>query len=297
MHSLGSHWAILSKPSVSLIPNIPEEIRELNRDPAQSLIIYKLDLSRPIQGTSKTNTHGEDGAGWYLNGLGKTVFIKPEIDSPYDSCKSITTAEREALFYIVASEYFNLERYVPVTSVILDSTTDRKMSVMEKFDGFHFYSKKPNQHGVKAIKTLGNSGVLEKLAIMDIALGNCDRNKLNYMLNESGEIGLIDNSFLFNFKDEIIPAYILDYSIIKGQDLKNILIQQSTIDWISELDIFKFKELLEELGVDEINSAESTKRLLSMQTAVLTSKLDLGSVIFSHFNFLNPVEPNAEENI
>lgn len=297
IHSLGSHWAILSKPSVSLVPNIPEEIKELNRSPAQSLILYKLDLSRPIQGTAKTNTHGEEGAGWYINGLGKTVYIKPEIDSNYDEYKAISTAEREALFYVAASEFFNLDRYVPTTAVIFDSKTERKMSVMEKFDGFHFYVKKPNQAGVKAIKTLGNSGVLEKLAIMDISLGNCDRNKLNYMLNESGEIGLIDNSFLFNFKDEIIPAYILDYSIIKGQNLKNILIQQSTIDWICGLDVFAFKDFLESLGVDEVTAGECTKRLLSIQTAVLTSHFDLGSIIFSHFNFLNPVVPNAEENI
>lgn len=295
MHSLGRQWAILSRPTVTLKPNVPEEIKELNQLPEQSMVVYKLDLSKPLK---SSDSHSNEGAGWFLNGFGKKVYLKPEIESIHDECKSITTAEREALFYVVAKSFFNVGEYVPVTAVVANMKTDKYMSAMEEFEGEHFYSSKPSNDCYIVLQKMGNSGVLEKLAIMDFVMGNCDRTHINYMLSPKNEsIGLIDNAFIFNFKDEIVPSYVLDFVKHSGKKINDIAIQQSTIDWVGKLDVFSLKEQLVSLGATEDDANKCSARLLSIQTEVLSGTNKLLSILLAHKNFLNPVQPNAEDNI
>jgi hypothetical protein len=292
--TLGSHWAIITHPKLSSKPNLPEDVKDLNRLPAQTLLLYHLDLNNKI--VTKTSTHGDDGAGWYLNGMSKHVFAKPEIESVHDDVKNLSTAQREVIFYLASEEFFGLGRSVPVTALVKNTKTEKLMSVIEKFDGSHFFSSRPDATGVRTVKQAGNSGILEKMAIMDVIMGNCDRTKLNYMVNGE-QVALIDNSFIFNFRDEIIPAYILDYAHLIGRKLSEILLKQETIDWLGSLDAFKLKEYLESLGVPEEFATESSKRLLSMQSCLFKTKLDLNSILMSHFSFVNPVKPNEEANI
>lgn len=300
----GINWVVVQKPQVDNAQiNIDGRKHGdplFNRDLSQHVLLDGIDLNNPSFKkvlntlTSDCIDKNSDHFGWFHNKIGMKVLVKPEIKSSYDNVGDFSTSQREVLFKNLASDFFKLGEYVPNVAFFKHPETKKGHSAMELVpESWHFSNDRKT---IKILKEKANSGVLEKLAIMDHIMGNSDRvSHLNYLLSlNSPNIHLIDNSLIFNFNDKMIPSYIHDQMRTDPLYLDKH-IKDDTANWIQTMDVFEFKHQMDSHGVPIELSAESIKRLLSVQNAVLLGNRKLKDLLFAHNRINNQVTPNEGE--
>ena len=151
----------------------------------------------------------------------------------YDN--EFTTAHRESIFWVAARDVFNLSEFIPETTTF--KTENTVWSAMRWVDGDPY-----NQ--VCQLEKYGHSDVLFRLAIMDIILGNSDRNPTNIVISDKGKLRLIDNSMSFDYEGVVkkrVPAYAIH--------LTNRSVPTSVLSWIRCLDSENLEGLLRMAGV------------------------------------------------
>lgn len=299
--SENSHFKILEHPQKLDVPNYvhgdKHSDKELNLFQHQKELIHGIDLaSEPLaqtnpHGASETEGKRRGNIGWYMSANGTKGYVKPSVsglgrdaldkkDPTY-----IPTAKRSVIFHNLANTFFGLGKHVPTTAIFNHPSDGHEHSVMAIVpNAKHIKSHSPGDSSVRNLVQAGDNGDLDKLAIMDSVMGSSDRNRFNYMLTDKNpNIHLIDNDLIFDHENDVgLPSYLTDYHHVKGKNVDQLELHPEAAKWLVNLDPFQLKQQLDRSKVDPKYSEGSIKKLLAMQTSLLSGNKNLSGVLFAH---------------
>lgn len=296
----GAHFKVSKKPEALDVPNQIDANKHtdlnLTNSHEQKELVHGIDLSKePIAkpyASTEARSKGDMAYGWYRSAHGKLAHVKPSIVyeqedlNPKDK-NYLSTSRREVIFHNIAKKYFGLGEHVPTTTLFKHPDTGLEHSAMEVVpEATHIQSKSPAHEGRDILVKEGDSGNLDKLAVMDYVMGNSDRKRFNYMVSpKTNKTHLIDNALTFNFGDKHIPQYLTDYHNFKGQDIDKTQMHPDTVQWLRSLDPFELGAELTAQGVSQDLATESVSRLMSMQSHAILGNTKKQDILFAHSRF------------
>lgn len=303
----GSHFRVVQPPEELKIPNYVHGDKHtdigLTESHEQKELVHGIDMaSEPLH---QTHPHGATEArtkgiiGWFRGSSGKMGYIKPAITTltrdplKEGSKEYISTARRETVFHNVAKNFFGLGEHVPTTTTFKHPQSGHEHSVMELIPHAEHVKMNVNEHEPKdRLMQAGDTGQLDKMAMMDVIMGNNDRNRLNYMTSpQHPHVHLIDNSLIFDHQDYYLPAYLHDYHHFKGDSIENSMMHPDSIKWLMSLDPFQLGAELARQGVHEKIANESVARLFSMQSSAVMGQANKIKLLFSHHDYNAHLRP------
>jgi len=300
----GSHYKVNKRHEAPDVPSFVDASQHAHPQNTETLaqkhLIHGIDVnSEPIEGKHGATAHSKEAkdvgvAGWFNSAHGKTAYIKPSVDFEQDDLKKdpqnyISTARRGTIFHNLARNVFGLGDHVPTTTTFNHPNTGHEHSASELVpNSGHVRSDDRDHEHNEILKQAGDTGVLDKLAVMDSVLGMADRDSFNYLVSPSNaKVHLIDNEFSLNHKDLHIPSYIHDYHKLKGHpNIGEQAFHPEAAKWVTSLDPFKLSGEMAKQGVPPKVISEAVKRLLSIQSATLSGKQKKNEVLFAHSRFL-----------
>jgi hypothetical protein len=279
---LGSYPEEMETPSI-----VDSNVHGVRLSPEAKELVNGLDLD-PKKAVSRKHLGSARDAYWTKTPSGKLVFVKPDENAFDDS--GFSTSEKENAFIGVSRDFFGLGNYFANVGIVKHPKTNQLQSVIEAIDGEH--GEKPakdntnipkNQHHINVLHKLGDSGELDKLAIIDGVLGNFDRHYQNYLFTPNGSIKLIDHGESFDndptnfyFEPDYLDKYhsLKDRQIAPGGGLDHNRFHPETLRWLQGLDTKKFEEVLRTNGVPDNRAKEAIRRLNRIKLFAQNPNLD-----------------------
>lgn len=290
------HYKILERPEDLKLPNFVDSSRhsipEFSDHFEQKDLIHGIDLAQKPESSFGASTvdisnKPDHTIGWYRNHSGKNVYVKPSVifkneDLSHKSDEYISTGRREALFYNLAKSFWKLGDYVPTTAVFKHPDTEHDYSAMAQVENGRHFVKWRGDKFVNHLESAAETGDLQKLAIMDMAMGNSDRNRFNYLLTEAGpRLRLIDNSLIFNYSKPKIPEYLNDHHFSHNSDVTQDALHENARHWLVNLDPLHLKSDLLRYGVHENIANKAASKLLLMQSAAMMGENKLLRILMA----------------
>ncbi len=302
----GSHFRILTPPETLKVPNFVDGNK--HSDPGttesheQKELMHGIDLaSDPLV---QTHPHGSTEArtkgtiGWFKSAKGKLGYVKPAVNywekvrnekealNP-KSEEYMSTARREVVYHNVANNFFGLGEHVPTTAMFKDPHTKHEHSVMELIPFGTHTKMNANEHESRdRVVQAGDTGQLDKMAVMDIVMGNPDRERINYMTSPNHpHVHLIDNALIFNYDDHFVPSYLTDYHHFKGVSMDSSHLHPEATKWLTALDPFNLGIEMARQGVHQKIINQAVSRLLSMQSEAVMGQTNKNRILFAHSRY------------
>ena len=258
---------------VNTPPIVNAQVHGVNLTPAAAQLVQGLELD-PKNVLSKKHIGTHHKAYWAKNAQGKTVFVKPEVENQING-----DSIREGAYHNAANEVFGLGHYLPTVATVRHPKTGQLHSVIEAVPGEHTevesWSKNvPNkQEHINTLNKLGDTGELDKMALMDAIMGNDDRHHQNYMYTPEGSLKLIDHgstlSGAANAFIESKPDFLEKYDLIKqkqGQGKhEDQPVKPQVAQWLMSVNPQQLKRSLRKNGIPLAVATETTRRLSAMQ--------------------------------
>ncbi len=302
----GTHFVVNQRPQPVDLPNFIHGDKHgdlgLTQFHEQKELMHGIDLSKEPSsvpfGDTKVNASGEMALGWYKNLNGQLGFVKPAIESKTDDLNPkgadyINSARREVVFHNTAKNFFGLGEHVPTTSLFKHPDTKHEHSVMQLVqNATHTIPGSASHESADSLRLAGDSGQLDKLAVMDTVMGQGDRNRFNYLTTkEHPSVHLIDNAMNFNYTEEgKVPTYLTDYHNFKSQKFDEAKMHPEALRWLANLDPFELGAELTAQGVHQSLANKAVVRLLSMKSEVVMGKNKTSDILFAHGRYaFNPV--------
>jgi hypothetical protein len=255
-----------------------------NRTPESSDLINGTDMGRASQ-VEPPRTHDLHNPGvnamrssWHKMANGKLAYVKGDGGEKGDD---FSEPKREAAYSNLAKDVFGLGEYVPNVAVFRHPKTGQEMAAIEHVGGQHIqmaHSKyedpKPKGPHAQTIKQLGDSGELDKLAMMNNITGNFDRHSRNYMMTGQGKgLKLIDHGFNFASDHKVpkfdlshlTPHYIHAYNALQGEGSQHEPVHPAAQEWLHGLDENKLATHMRDMGIPEDHVNEAAYRLKNLK--------------------------------
>jgi hypothetical protein len=260
---------------------------DLDEDGEKNLIGQRMGLTEREGGDAK----------WLASTAGHVGWVKPAGPTMdyfgHASFDDYTPAHREAAFYELAHKVFGLGDHVPVTAAFLHPGHGEPYSSQLRVDGAEH---RGNGHRDQVAEHF-RSGLLDRLALMDMILGNNDRHSGNWMVTPGG-IHLIDNGLSLGGGKG--TPWIPDYWGFGGnRAVKNSRANPfdawafnaphpSTINWISKLKSTDLANHMTRLGIPTPSKREAIRRLRDLQLIAKLPDQSRAQLFFSPFLAGNP---------
>lgn len=251
-------------------------------DEGQKKFVHGLHPDKGTTTPSHASVKSFDGRDdrWHPTADGKLAFVKRGSSKPWNE------AHREGAYYHAARDFFGLGHYVPSTVVVNHPMTGTPMSAQAMVTGAEHVpgteidyntgrsridGSKMEAHHKDLFQHLGNSGELDKLAIMDHALGNADRHGMNYVVSKHTKPGLqlIDHGeSLQPAKDLALdskPSYLDHYGAANGHDAHQSPVHPEAAKWALALNPQQLQAHLHQMGAPAEVSAAAAARLSTVQ--------------------------------
>lgn len=276
VHS-GKKFHVIRPPrnvsDTSVIDSTQHALPAFTRMREQHMLIHGVDTSNWGAREPRHASHGKGQ--WVKVGGGALAYAK-ESDG----------VRHEALYHDLAHEVFGLGAHVPLTAIFRHPKTGTVMSVQKAVVGARHPAYTINRAIGKQIpmgdeadvlRRLGDSGQLDKLAIMDAVMGMNDRHSANYVFTprKGAELHLIDNENIFRpfqqdgfGRDDYfagVPDYITHYGHLNNMKAAQLPIHPAAVSWTMGLDPGKLERAMHERGVRESRIIETMKRLARLQ--------------------------------
>lgn len=276
-------------PGNHLLDATRHGLPNLAHSPRQQALVNGIDmqsLSAPAEMHGATAESGGTAA-WGKSAAGKVGWVKSsgQMENLFGGVnfKDFSTAQREAAVHHLADNVFGLGEHVPVTAAFQHPVTGEHHSVQEQVaDAEHFQSKDLNH--AAALHHMFRSGQLDKLALMDMVLGNVDRHDGNYLVTPGKGAGvhLIDNGLAFmpqrHGEVATVPHYWHKAGVLAHGDMKDEVLGQrawmntplhpEAVNWVKQLDPQKFADEMNRVGVPQRLQGEALQRLNALKTRV-----------------------------
>jgi len=264
----------------------------LNKTFAQKSLLHGIDINDRVgRIETETLTSSAPGAGWYKNHAGEMGLVKPDPKGAADwwadedpeyvrAQKSYDLPSREALYPVMAKEFFGMGQYVPTTAKFTHPKTGEPMSVQQRVAGAEHVDIDDDDHAYNLHK-LYSQGELDKLGLMDILMGNNDRHQGNFMMtSKEPHVHLIDNGLSLDYKNPLIPHEVW----LSHQWMTDHMhghpsfgahpIHAAATNWLLGLDHGEFVKQLLNHGVPENIVKHASRRMQALQLEAAQSKLD-----------------------
>ena len=193
-----------------------------------------------------------------LSGVGKNaqkknVIVKGHLDKDegylgdaYHPRSGLSSSQREALYHNLAHGPFGMGKYVPTTGVAEHKGTH--YSVMEVIPKAEHYNENSRKHR-NVLHDARQNGDIQKLAIMNMIMGNSDRHGGNYMISPKG-LHMIDHGLTFNYNKNNRDIFRPDYLDHAYPELGPVDLHPEAIKWLKGLDSKQFQAHLKAHGID-----------------------------------------------
>lgn len=264
----------------------------LNSHDEQKQLIHGLNFDQPparSQGPALPNdTYFASGdRSHWRQGTKNPVFVKAaeSKEGPFNE------ARKEVAYHNLAKDFFGLGDYVPTTALIRHPKTGREHAVIDRVRGEHVsvpgwdpldrYETPDKPEHRQQLTRLGDSGELDRLAVMNHVLGNNDRHELNYMLTPEGGMKLIDHGLAFataHRVNPLAPDYLTHYHATKDRDsgqkqrsLDTEALHPDAQKWLQGLDEQQLAQHLEQNQVPAPEAVEAQWRLRNMKQRLAAS--------------------------
>jgi hypothetical protein len=288
----GHHFQVRSLPRgprKPVVDSVQHAIPHFTFMPEQHALVHGLDLSQNYAAPPEHHQSGlseaDNLAGWMKNGAGKSVYVKKE--------NGAEGPMREALYHNLAHQFFGLGQYVPTTALVKHPHSGQLLSVQEGVpraehmrsrallgmpfaeDG-HVWKPREPHHGQHLVE-LGQSGELDKLALMNVILGNQDRHPNNYLHSEASnpKLRLIDHGHAFDAGGLWdTPSYLEGYhtsenpTAYKLYDPLRRPLHPTAAAWASKLDPAALKAAFDRHQVHSDTSHRPVQRLKNLRDAL-----------------------------
>lgn len=296
-HAEGHAFRVNSEPEKVAIPQRVDADPKrhgdfINTSFAQKSLAHGIDMSER-RGTTKANTYTKDDdphgyMGWYENHAGVVGLVKPDVagmwdatsgnDEYVDAQNSYPLANRGVLFKNMARDFFGLDEHVPNTARFRHPVTGHPMSVMERVLGAQHFDHDDDVHG-ELLDKMHKSGKLDQMVLMDMAMGQNDRNPGNYMLTEHApHVHLIDNEMALDYANPVNEGYLWEHQHHSATDGQKYAghreIHPAAIDWLLKLDHKDFAKRMIQQGVPPLVAKAGMHRLQAMQMAAMESRAE-----------------------
>ncbi len=294
----GTHFVVNQAPQHVDLPNFVHGDKHadlgLTQFHEQKELMHGIDLAKEPSsvpfGDTKANATGEMAIGWYKNLNGTMGFVKPAIKAKSDdldpkSPDYVNSARREVIFHNTAKNFFGLGEHVPTTALFKHPDTKHEHSVMQLIpNASHAIPGSSSHESADAVRGAGDSGQLDKLAVMDTVMGQGDRNRFNYMTTKDHPgVHLNDNAMIFNYNEEgKVPTYLTDYHNFKSQKFDEAKMHPEALKWLANLDPFALGAELTAQGVHQSLANKAVVRLLSMKSEAVMGKNKTSDILFAH---------------
>lgn len=302
LEALAKNMLLMQQPQRPVVDVEKHGLPGLAHSPEQRNLVHGLDLESQPQPVSQnmlesavegmneslTNQMVRKGNLKYAPRLlkspaGRVAFVKPSPESHLESPGLMSAASREAAFHMLAGNYFGMGSYVPTTAAF-----------QHPIDGYHLSAQEfvPGAGHVNdgnVIEHLGDTGVLDKAAIMDTILHNADRHSLNYLTSSVPPyLHLIDNGMSFSgsaHKRPYPPEYLATYGGILTSKNKPELanLHPKAQAWLMSLNPQELREKMHALGIPGPFVVESVRRLREMQARVHRGPVTKNGIITAPF--------------
>lgn len=238
----------------------------------QRMLIHGLDLDR------LKNGWGSPAAGGYSHvapALDPTHFVRD-----LESIHEFPSSRRDAVFYNTAKSYWGLgDHVVPVAHFNHPDTGEPHAATAFVPGARHFemssrggsHAINPNHETADILSSAGDSGVLDKLAIMDHVMGMSDR-PMSHVLTTSAPVPslkLIHSGLAFGDNAQV-PSYLLHYHRLRDrtmhpEELRHVPFAAGVAPWVAGLEPQKLAEHLLAQGVPRRLVENAVDRLISVQ--------------------------------
>lgn len=251
-----------------------------NTDAGQKKLIHGLDFgAEPLQNQSKYAGAQSHESHWRRHPDKRNIYLKGS-EWPTD----FTAPRREVAFHNLARDVFGLGHLLTPTALVKHPQTGQEFAAIEKVKGVHYDRA---QHG-KDLHSLGESGELDKAAMMDWVLGVDDRHVANWMMagGKGGhQLKLIDHGHAFTDRPQAyvdVPSYLVRHHEGMGAwsgNMDDQLVHPEARQWIQDVNPVKLVVAMKKMGVPPEYISAAHKRLQYLQTiAKPGAPLRLGDV-------------------
>lgn len=228
----------------------------------------------------------ETGSTWLLKpGAGNQSSAAGANDDP------ATQSDREAAWYQVA-KLWNLDKWFTETHLLrIDGKEYAAMRLVPwSYQALQDRNDKEPATGRTVMQPLLQDGTLHRLAMLDAVAGNGDRHGSNVLVNDSGEVKLIDHGSAFagvHFdpafdKNSYTPAYLRAWAPANFNQLtpeKKLAVlprvsrqtDGELTGWVNNLDANRLKSVLVSYGIDP---GPSLARLQEIKDSVTANRVD-----------------------
>lgn len=253
------------RPPIDLHPNTKVSLKEhgvgqFNQHPEAKAMAEGFDFASPSLGYP---THAGEGSRyeysrWTKAPNGRRVFVKGD---PTWNVGGIPEARQEAIFSHMAHTFFGLGEHVPPVAIARHPRTGVEHAIIPYVPGTNGYQVDKDEALQSAISHQHEAkGTLDKLAMMDMVMGNMDRHHGNYLVTPEGHINLIDHNITLGEPDTMsgmhaLPSYLPQW----GQP------HPEAVKWLNGLDASEFEDQLRSLEVPDERIRFAADRLRAIQ--------------------------------
>jgi Phosphatidylinositol 3- and 4-kinase len=230
-----------------------------------------------------------DHSFWSKTPSGQKVYVKRD-PAYYSHPANFPEVRQEGVFSNLAKTFFGLGHYVPTVATVRHPTTGLEHAIIAHAPGQEYDKKNPEHR--ELIKHLGDSGELDKMAVMDAVMGSADRHKENYLVDpKTKRLSLIDHNIVLQHNDQPIlePQYLTDYNGSQGGEWSDQYLRSpmppSAVDWAKKLSPDELEAQLRRHGVPDESVQAAGFRLRSLQDRLNKSPLvSRSDVIWGHID-------------
>ena len=294
------YYRINSKPvaqglGYALVDAVKHGAPGLAQHPDQQELLHGIDLSsdavprQPGQMLGHSRQMSGSETGWRRSHAGHLSYVKPafamdDIARPSEQ-EGYTTAHREAAFHQLAKNFFKMGEHVPVTATFHHPVSGQPYSAMKMVERGEHYEPDSAPHNA-AIASLRHQGTLDKLALMDMILGNGDRHFGNFMLTpgRAPYIHLIDNGLTMPYgsgEPPRIPMYWQTKDV--GENWAEEPLHPEAVAWAQKLNPAKLGKMMDEMGLPRASREEAVYRLQAVKNRIARGNATKGSAFYAPF--------------
>lgn len=242
------------------------------RHPETQALAHGFDFAHPrepaVDADGEPGGHRWQTSGWGKDAQGRPVYVKADPGLHHSLIDRFSEPRAEGLYHNLARDFFGLGQYVPPVAVVRHPRTGREHAIVAGVSGHELEGPPENDPVLRGLRA---SGDLDRLALMDMVMGNTDRHTGNFLVDPEQGLRLIDHNVLF--KNEV-PDSPWTYSDAFPMYWTNRLgaeygptrqpLHPEAVRWAKQLDPSQLQEQLElhEVPAPLIRGAVSRLRAL-----------------------------------
>lgn len=223
---------------------------------------------------------------------GEHGIVKDALTGSESPTHAPSSAHAETIYHNAAKHFFGMGQYVPTTSYFQDPQYGAPGSVMKAIpNAEHVNRTRPDHQAILAAH--GDSGELDKMALMDSIMGNSDRHGGNYMM-DGKQIHLIDHGHALDYSDKDLtkrsenyypvsqPSYLQDYHRNKTgsheqKDHHGIKLHPDAANWVMGFSPQNLTSFMRSQGLPGNTAREAGRRLSVIQHTIQQKGMDTGT--------------------